>query len=162
MAEQETKTFDATQAERNIEKMIDRLKGLCSQSGLGNQAGEEEVITNVFIYKFLNDKMLYNLQQFADDYEITVEEVLEDRSPSGYLDEFYDAHGLDVRIEPEQMIGALAGKVEQADFPVLFDDTLEAIAAPTRFMLDIQGEQAHSGAPISPTGYHIWENSFSS
>ena len=129
MAEENTKAFDATEAEQHIEKMIDRLKGLCSQSGLGNQAGEEEVITNVFIYKFLNDKMLYNLQQFADDYEITVEEVLEDRSPSGYLDEFYDAHGLDVRIEPEQMIGALAGKVEQADFPVLFDDTLEAIAA---------------------------------
>ena len=129
MAEQETKTFDATQAERNIEKMIDRLKGLCSQSGLGNQACEEEVITNVFIYKFLNDKMLYNLGVFAEEREITIDEVLADRSESGWLDEFYDEHAFDVRIEPEQMIGMLAGKVDQADFPTQVDQAFEDIAA---------------------------------
>ena len=52
--------FDETQ--RKIHEMIDDLKGLCSSYGLSNQASEEIVITTVFLYKFLNDKYIYNLQ----------------------------------------------------------------------------------------------------
>lgn len=121
--------FDATVAESNIEKMIDELKGLCSQNGLGNQAGEEEVITNVFIYKFLNDKMMHNLSVFADECDVTVDEILADRSENGLLQEFYDEYSFDVRIEPEQMIGALASNMEQADFATQLDDALEGIAS---------------------------------
>lgn len=123
------KQFDSTTAERNIERMIDRLKGLCSQSGLGNQAGEEEVITNVFIYKFLNDQMMYNLSVFAEECNVTVDEVLSDRSESGLLQEFYDEHSFDVRIEPEQMISSLVSNMEQADFATQLDDALEGIAS---------------------------------
>ena len=42
--------------ERKIESMIDELQGLCSQQGLSNTASEEEVVTTVFLYKFLNDR----------------------------------------------------------------------------------------------------------
>ena len=47
--------------EQRIKEIIDELKGLCSQNGLGNQAAEEVVITSVFLYKFLNDKFMFNL-----------------------------------------------------------------------------------------------------
>jgi type I restriction enzyme M protein len=51
--------------ENQIERIIDDLKGVCNQHGLGNQGDEERIITTVFLYKFLNDKFMYNLKEFA-------------------------------------------------------------------------------------------------
>lgn len=62
--------------ERKIESIIDELQGLCSQQGLSNTASEEEVVTTVFLYKFLNDKFMYNLNKFGEDIGETVEELL--------------------------------------------------------------------------------------
>ena len=53
--------------EKKIKQIIDELKGLCQTNGLSNQASEEVVITSVFLYKFLNDKFMYNLKAFADE-----------------------------------------------------------------------------------------------
>ena len=53
--------------ETKIKQMIDELKGLCQTNGLSNQASEEVVITSVFLYKFLNDKFMANLKEFADE-----------------------------------------------------------------------------------------------
>ena len=62
--------------EAKIKEIIDDLKGLCSQNGLSNQAAEESIITSVFLYKFLNDKFMYNLSKFATEIGMTVDEVL--------------------------------------------------------------------------------------
>ena len=44
------------------------LKGLCSTNGLSNTAGEEIVVTSVFLYKFLNDKFIAIIYRaFAKD-----------------------------------------------------------------------------------------------
>ena len=51
--------------EKNIKEIIDDLQGLCSQNGLSNTAGEEIVVTSVFLYKFLNDKFIANLKKFG-------------------------------------------------------------------------------------------------
>ena len=55
--------------ENKIKQIIDELKGLCQTNGLANQASEEVVITSVFLYKFLNDKFMANLKEFAADVE---------------------------------------------------------------------------------------------
>ena len=55
-----------TQLENKIKEMIDELKGLCQTNGLSNQASEEVVITSVFLYKFLNDKFMANLNDFSE------------------------------------------------------------------------------------------------
>ena len=62
--------------ETKIKQMIDELKGLCQTNGLSNQASEEVVITSVFLYKFLNDKFMANLKDFADETGISSEEIL--------------------------------------------------------------------------------------
>ena len=46
--------------------MIDDLKTVCANYGLGNASSEYKIITEVFLYKFLNDKFLYEARQ-ADD-----------------------------------------------------------------------------------------------
>ena len=62
--------------ENKIKQMIDEMKGLCQTNGLSNQASEEVVITSVFLYKFLNDKFMANMKDFANDMDMSTEKVL--------------------------------------------------------------------------------------
>lgn len=39
--------------------MIDSLKGVCGNSGLGNDGNEFKIVTQVFLYKFINDKFAH-------------------------------------------------------------------------------------------------------
>lgn len=112
--------------EKSIKELIDELKGLCSQTGLGNQAAEEVVITSVFLYKFLNDKFMYNLHQFADDMGMTVEEVLKNENDE--MDAFYDTYSRDVAFTYDETIESLVNHIAEDDFYKTFDDTLERIS----------------------------------
>ena len=64
--------------ESKIHQMVDDLQGLCSTVGLSNTANEEVVVTSVFLYKFLNDKFMYALEQFAKEIEMPVNDILND------------------------------------------------------------------------------------
>ena len=112
--------------EMKINKMIDELQGLCSQNGLSNTAGEEVVVTSTFLYKFLNDKFMYNLQAFALEIGETTEEVLKNENYE--LDAFYDAHPTDVVFRMEDTIETLINQTGRPDFSSLFDDALERIS----------------------------------
>ena len=41
---------------RKTEKMIDELKSVCNTYGLGNASSEYKIITEPFLYKYLNDR----------------------------------------------------------------------------------------------------------
>ena len=113
--------------ETKIDQMIDDLQGLCSQNGLSNTAGEEDVVTGVFLYKFLNDKYMFNLRTFAEELGESVEEVLKNENDE--LDAFYDAHPTDVVFHSEDTIEYLINKTGRPDFSTLFDDALERISS---------------------------------
>ncbi|MFM2375584.1 MAG: hypothetical protein RLZZ165_681, partial [Bacteroidota bacterium] len=49
--------------ERNTKALIDELKSVCANHGLGNDGNEFKIITQVFLYKFLNDKFAYEARQ---------------------------------------------------------------------------------------------------
>lgn len=55
----------------NTKQMIDDLKTVCANFGLGNASSEYKIITEIFLYKFLNDKFLYEVQQ-ADILAMTM------------------------------------------------------------------------------------------
>lgn len=112
--------------EVKINTMIDELQGLCSQNGLSNTAAEEVIVTTAFLYKFLNDKYMYNLTAFAEELGETVEEVLKNENDE--LDAFYDAHPTDVVFHKEDTIQTLINKTGRDDFFKLFDDALERIS----------------------------------
>lgn len=120
------KKTDYYALEMKINEMIDDLQGLCSQNGLSNTAGEEDVVTGVFLYKFLNDKYMYNLKAFAEEIGETIDEVL--TNDNDELDAFYDAHPTDVVFHNEDTIEALINKTGRPDFSTLFDDALERIS----------------------------------
>jgi len=43
--------------------LIDSLKGVCAAYDLGNDGNEFKIITQAFLYKFLNDKFGYEAKQ---------------------------------------------------------------------------------------------------
>ena len=86
--------------ETRINEMVDELQGQCATYGLANQASEEQIISNVFLYKFLNDKFMYNLKTFAADIGEPVEELLKNENDE--LDAFYDTYSGDVARKPSR------------------------------------------------------------
>lgn len=116
---------DIFMLENKIKQMIDEMKGLCQTNGLSNQASEEVVITSVFLYKFLNDKFMANMKDFANDMDISTEKVLQD---DDMLAGFYDTYPQDVAFKYEDTIECLINKVGNNDFYKLFDDALERIS----------------------------------
>lgn len=112
--------------EMKIDQMIDELQGLCSQNGLSNTAAEEVVVTSVFLYKFLSDKYMYNIEKFAEEIGESVDEVLANENDE--LDAFYDAYPTDVVFHSTDTIQALINKSGQPGFAAMFDDTLERIS----------------------------------
>ena len=115
-----------TELETNIKSIIDDLKGLCSTNGLSNTAGEEIVVTSVFLYKFLNDKFINNLHKFAKELGISYDELIANKED--YMDGFYDTYPQDVAFAYEDTIDYLVQSVGNNDFYKMFDDTLVRIS----------------------------------
>ena len=46
-------------------ELIDALKLACTADGLGNDGNEYKIITQVFLYKFLNDKFGYEIKKIS-------------------------------------------------------------------------------------------------
>lgn len=117
--------MDYADKERKIKQIIDDLKGLCSQNGLSNTANEEVVITNVFLYKFLNDKFMANLRGFAKDIGMPVEDVLQNDDA---FNAFYDSNEADVAFGQKDTIEYLINLTTQEKFGDKVDDALDRIS----------------------------------
>jgi type I restriction enzyme M protein len=112
--------------ENSIERIIDDLKGVCNQNGLGNAGGEERVITTVFLYKFLNDKFIYNLDQFSKQTGISSKTILANKKQE--MDAFYDANSGNVAFDYEDTIEYLMQFASTQGFYKLFDKALVHIS----------------------------------
>ncbi|MBR6821569.1 MAG: N-6 DNA methylase [Clostridia bacterium] len=111
--------------EKKIHDMVDDLQGLCSTVGLSNTANEEVVVTSVFLYKFLNDKFMNNLEKFASDLEMSTEDILTNEK---MLSRFYRQNSKDVTFAYEDTIQYLINNIEQSDFYQQFDNALVRIS----------------------------------
>lgn len=74
---------------RKTEKMIDELKSVCSTYGLGNASSEYKIITEIFLYKYLNDKFIYETKKIAKELNENsttkeVEKYLDSLSPEQF------------------------------------------------------------------------------
>ena len=116
--------------EDKIHQMVDDLQGLCHTVGLSNTANEEVVVTSVFLYKFLNDKFMYNLEKFSKEIDVPVESIL--RNEDDMLDAFYDYNSKDVAFAYEDTIQYLINHVEQPNFYQQFDNALTRISKNTK------------------------------
>ena len=58
---------DTQQFSQQTKALIDDLKSVCANYGLGNDGNEFKIITQVFLYKFLNDKFVHEIKQLDDN-----------------------------------------------------------------------------------------------
>ncbi len=134
--------------ERKTKELIDALKGICSSYGLGNDGNEFKIITQVFLYKFLNDKFAYTIKQIdaslakADVWESTYASLADDDREMLLLQLGADTASL----KPEHLISHLFEKQNDADFAKLFDDTLRDIALSNN---DIFAVKTEGGARVT-------------
>ena len=120
------------------EEMIDEIKTICSNFGLGNASSEYKIITEVFLYKFLNDKFLYEVKQ-VDERLAKLEKPKDVEIALNKMKDEYEF--LLLRLKPdtaklkvEHLISYLFSHKNDDDFYKLFDDTVVDIA---NFNLDI-------------------------
>lgn len=115
--------------EKTIE-LIDALKSTCQTYGMGNDGNEYKIITQVFLYKFINDKFGYEVKKInsklanAPKWEIAYAEMTEDER----LD-ILDELSADVpQLYPEHLISNLWNQQSKGDFDLIFDSTMTDIA----------------------------------
>lgn len=110
--------------------LIDNLKSVCANYGLGNDGNEFKIITQVFLYKFLNDKFRYAVKQEmpalaeVENFSKALRDLEED-------DYKFLLASLDPnipRLQPEHLISHLFSIQNERDFAKTFDDTLRQIS----------------------------------
>ncbi|WP_324823664.1 class I SAM-dependent DNA methyltransferase [Sinanaerobacter sp. ZZT-01] len=98
-----------------MKTMIDRLKTLTSDLGLGNTGDEYKIISELFTYKFLNDKLLYEFNKREDKEE--------------EFDEFVHYVGRNTaKMNKEHLISELFNQQSEDNFHVIFDLALQEVS----------------------------------
>jgi type I restriction enzyme M protein len=134
--------------EKRTRQLIDSLKGICASYGLGNDGNEFKIITQVFLYKFLNDKFAFEAKKIRPDLAQAEswEQAIANLSTDD-LEMLQMQMGADTaRLKPEHFIAHLFGRQNAPDFAKLFDDTLRDIAISNN---DIFAVKTEGGAKIT-------------
>ena len=118
------------QFETQTKNLIDELKSVCANYGLGNDGNEFKIITQVFLYKFLNDKFVHELKKI--DPKIANATDLKAVLAAYTLDDYemlsFQMSESTARLQPQQFITTLFEKQNEPKFADLFDATLLDIA----------------------------------
>ena len=112
--------MNTTELSTNTKKMIDDIKTVCANYGLGNAASESKIITQVFLYKFLNDKFLYEAKKKNPDFLKL--------SDDEYQILLYSLEANVAKFNKNQLIANLYTHKDEKDFHNLFDSTITSIA----------------------------------
>lgn len=133
--------------ENKVKELIDDLKGVCANYGLGNDGNEFKIITQVFLYKFLNDKFAHEIKQLEPS--LAKDENWQ-KTLSNYKKDEYEMLLLQLSegtasIQPNHFIASLFHKQDEPDFAKLFDDTLLDIA---KLNTDIFSVKEDGGAKV--------------
>ncbi|RYY90233.1 MAG: SAM-dependent DNA methyltransferase [Chitinophagaceae bacterium] len=112
-------------------QLIDSLKSVCANYGLGNDGNEFKIITQVFLYKFMNDKFAFEAKKLkeyglhkAENIQAALEAI-----PEGDYELFLMLLDPNTpRLQPHQTATHLFNRQNEGDFARLFDDTLRDIS----------------------------------
>lgn len=117
--------MDNTQYSSLVKQLVDDLKGVFTTAGLGGEAGEYKLLTQSFLYKFINDKFLYEAKAFdaKNDYATIMQ-----MSDDDYEFLQMDLGNKSAKIKREDLIESLFNQQNEDGFSTLFDATLNDIA----------------------------------
>lgn len=132
----------------DTKQLIDSLKGVCTSYGLGNDGNEFKIITQVFLYKFMNDKFSHEVKQIdpklrhAENWEQVI---------AGYSDNEYEMLLLKMnpesaKLKRDHYLSNLYNNQDREQYAKFFDDTLRDIAI---FNNDIFSVKTGTGSKIT-------------
>ncbi|WP_419236271.1 HsdM family class I SAM-dependent methyltransferase [Serratia fonticola] len=127
--------------------LIDSLKSICANYGLGNDGNEFKIITQAFLYKFLNDKFAFEAKKVdksiasAEKWEVVLNQMSEEQRDKLQLKMSADT----ARLKPHHFIQYLYNRQNEANFGTTFDDTLMDIAATNN---DVFAVKTDGGAKV--------------
>lgn len=126
----------------NVKKMIDELKAMSQSLGLANTGDEYKIISELFTYKFLNDKLEH-------DYENR-----EDRKES-FEDFVAFADSQTARISEEYLIKNLFQKQNEANFHIIFDRALVEISEMNKDIYSVETATGKKKPLFEPLASYI-------
>ncbi len=110
-----------------VKQLVDNIKGICGHNGLWGDANEYKIVTQCFLYKFLNDKFLYEMQKINpnlkeyDDFNNLSEDdynkILE-----------FEIGTKTAHFQPKHLLSYLFAEQDKDDFAKTLDETLNDIA----------------------------------
>ena len=128
---------------QKIRDLIDGLKGICAAYGLGNDGNEFKIITQVFLYKLMNDKFAFEVKQAVPDIiaqSPSWESALRGMSEADYEFMLLQLPSNTASLKPDHFIAALYEKQNDKNFAKLFDDTLIDIAFQNNDIFSVKTE----------------------
>ncbi|UWD35215.1 type I restriction-modification system subunit M [Mycoplasma cottewii] len=119
-----------TKLEQQTKQLIDSLKAVCSRAGMGNDGNEYKIITQIFLYKFLNDKFAYDIKKsdliddnlkiqnnWLDEYK-----KMDDKQKEEFISNIENEYVF--IFEPQHLIPVLWEKQNENNFHELLDKTM--------------------------------------
>lgn len=122
--------------------MIDRLKALCSDLGLGNTGDEYKIISELFTYKFLNDKLEYEFKKREDNSE-TFEEFV------------YYANANIAKMHKHHLISNLFTQQNEDNFHIIFDTALQEVSELNKDVYSIETTKGYKKPLFEPLSVYL-------
>lgn len=127
--------MEMTNYVETVENLIDSIKGILNNAGLGGEAGEYKLVTQSFLYKFLNDKFLYEAKKF--DKKIDYQYIM------SLNDDDYEMLQLSLgtdsaEIKRQDLIETIYNKQNEDNFSEIFDTALNDIAIDNNSLFSVE------------------------
>lgn len=125
-----------------MKEMIDELKAMSTALGLGNTGDEYKIIGELFTYKFLNDKLLYDFENRKDKEED--------------FDEFVEFAGIyTAKMKKEHLIDNLFQKQNEENFHELFDKAFDEVNEMNKEIYNIETASGKKKPLFEPLSVYI-------
>jgi len=123
--------MNTTELIEKTQNMIDGLKAVCTRYGLGNTGNEYKIIAGVFLYKFLNDKLLHEMAAKYPELAQgkSIDAAIKNMDEGEYEFRLMGLPASTARMKQKHYISRLADRRNEEKFNELFDRTLEEISA---------------------------------
>jgi type I restriction enzyme M protein len=143
--------------QRQATTLIDDIKSVCANYGLGNDGNEYRILTQIFLYKFLNDK-------FAREVKLISPALAKAPSWEAALGKMkkadYDMLLMQLppgtaRLRPEHLLSALYARQTEDDFAKTLDSTLLSIAALNADIFSVKTEDGEKITLFDPITEYV-------
>lgn len=111
---------------QDTKDLIDNLKSTCASYGLGNDGNESKIITQVFLYKFMNDKFGYDLKKIDERFvsKESWEKIVAEMPDAAFSKIVLKLNPSTAKLKKEHLLSYLYNKQNAKNFSKIFDSTL--------------------------------------